>query len=115
MQYPMMFRLAQKLNTPALPNVREAVNVELSRLYLESKIKIDETVAITCGSRGIANYTAIIKAIVDHLKKLGSKPFLIPAMGSHGGGTAEGQRELLTNLGITEDAIGAEIRSSMET
>jgi Lactate racemase N-terminal domain len=115
MQYPLMFHLGQKLENPTLGNVPEAIDAELSRLNLRSKVKAGETVAITCGSRGIANYAVIIKAVVDYFKKLNAKPFLIPAMGSHGGGTAEGQREMLVTLGIKEEVIGAEIRSSMET
>jgi hypothetical protein len=115
MPYPLMFRLAQKLHNPTLAEIPEAVGIELSKLKLESKVKAGDTVAITCGSRAIANYAVIIKAVVDHFKKLKAIPFLIPAMGSHGGGTAEGQRELLHTLGITEEVTGAEIRSSMET
>jgi hypothetical protein len=107
--------LAQRLHNPTLGKVPEAVDAELSKLNLGSKVKASDTVAVTCGSRGIANYAVIIKAVVDHFKKLKAIPFLVPAMGSHGGGTAEGQRELLHTLGITEEVTGAEIRSSMET
>ena len=70
--------------------------------------------AVTAGSRGIANIHLITKAIVDHLKTLGAKPFIVPAMGSHGGGTAEGQREILEGYGITEEFVGCPIRASME-
>jgi hypothetical protein len=115
MLYPRMFRIAQKLENPAIQDVPQAIELELARLRLSARVKPRDTVAITCGSRGIANYAAIIKSVVDYFKKLGSTPFLIPAMGSHGGGTAEGQRELLKSLGITEEGAGAEIRSSMET
>jgi hypothetical protein len=72
-------------------------------------------VAITVGSRGIANIATITKAIVEHVKSLGGVPFIVPAMGSHGGGTAEGQREILAGYGVTEPFAGCEIRSSMET
>jgi hypothetical protein len=115
MPYPRMFRLGQKLHNPTLGKVPEAVDAELSKLNLGSKVKSGDTVAVTCGSRAIANYAVIIKAVVDHFKKLKATTFLVPAMGSHGGGTAEGQRELLHTLGITKKATGAEIRSSMET
>ncbi len=71
--------------------------------------------AITAGSRGIANIGQITRAIVDHVKSLGAEPFIVPAMGSHGGGTAEGQREILAGYGITEALCGCPIRSSMET
>ena len=109
MLYPLMFRLGQRLHNPTLGNVPDTVDAELSKLNLRRKVKPGDTVAITCGSRAIANYAVIIKAIVDHLKKLKVTPFLVPAMGSHGGGTAEGQRELLHSLGITEKVTGAEI------
>jgi hypothetical protein len=115
MQYPMMFRLGQKLHGPKIDDIPAAVEAELSKLCLESKVKAGNTVAITCGSHRIANYVSIIKAVVDHFKHFKSIPFLVPAMGSQGAGTAEGQRELLHTLGITEETIGTEIRSSMET
>lgn len=71
--------------------------------------------AITAGSRGIANIAEIIRAIVDHFKQLGAKPFIVPAMGSHGGGTDEGQRQVIESYGITESFVGCPIRSSMDT
>jgi hypothetical protein len=114
MPYPLMFRLVQKLHNPTVGNVPDAVDAELSKLKLGIKVKAGETIAITCGSRAIANYAAIIKAVVDHFKSLEAIPFLVPAMGSHGGGTAEGQRALLHTLGITEEVTGAEIRCSMD-
>jgi hypothetical protein len=72
-------------------------------------------VAITAGSRGVANVAAIIKAIVEHLRGLGAEPFIVPAMGSHGGATAEGQRAVVESYGITEQFLGCPIRSSMDT
>jgi hypothetical protein len=72
-------------------------------------------VAITAGSRGIANIAHITRAIVDHFKQLGAKPFIVPAMGSHGGGTAQGQRQIVESYGITESLLGCPIRSSPET
>ena len=115
MQYPLMFRLGQKLHGTRIDDVPAAIEAELAKLRLGSKIKPGDTVAITCGSRRIANYPTIIKALVGHFKRLRANPFLVPAMGSHGSGTAEGQREVLRGLGITEEIVGAEIRSSMET
>jgi hypothetical protein len=69
---------------------------------------------LTAGSRGIANIPLILKSVVAFLKDLGARPFLVPAMGSHGGATAEGQRHLIESYGITEEYVGAPIRSSME-
>jgi len=110
-----MFRLGQKTHGPTLNDVPVAVETELSGLRLGTRIKPGETVAIACGSRRIANYPGIVKAVVDHFRRLGANPFIIPAMGSHGNGTPEGQREVLHSLGINEPSTGAEIRSSMET
>ena len=72
------------------------------------------SVAVAAGSRGIANIQRITRAVVDGLRKIGHKPFLVPAMGSHGGATGAGQIEILSTFGITESAMGCEIRSSME-
>ena len=71
--------------------------------------------AITAGSRGIAHIATIIKAVVDHFKRLGAAPFIVPAMGSHGGGTAAGQREILAGYDVTEEYCGCPIKASMET
>jgi len=71
-------------------------------------------IAVTCGSRGVDRYLDILRAVVRFLKEKGAEPMLIPAMGSHGGATAEGQTEMLHHFGITEDTIGAKIYSSME-
>lgn len=78
-----------------------------------SKVKPGMTVAITVGSRGIANIAGIVRAIADSLKTFGAAPFIVPAMGSHGGATAEGQTAVLAGYGVTEEAMGVPIRSSM--
>ena len=70
-------------------------------------------VAIGAGSRGIANLATIVRGVVDAVRDSGYEPFVFPAMGSHGGATAEGQREMLASLGVTEETISCEIRSSM--
>lgn len=71
-------------------------------------------VAVGVGSRGIANLPLLVRGVIERLDDLGYEPFIFPAMGSHGGATAEGQREMLESLGITEERVGCEIRSSME-
>ncbi len=113
--FPKMLRLRQKFDCPRIADVRDAVEQQLSGLCLADRVKPGETVAITAGSRGIANIAQIIKAIVAHFQNLGATPFIVPAMGSHGGGTAEGQREILAGYDITERYVGAEIRASMVT
>ncbi len=79
-----------------------------------SRIQPGQSVAIGVGSRGLANLPALVKAMVAAVRTRQAYPFVVPAMGSHGGGTAPGQRQVLTQLGITEDTVGAEIRATME-
>ncbi|MBY0526336.1 MAG: nickel-dependent lactate racemase [Gemmataceae bacterium] len=114
MGYPKLFRVRQKFDRPRLEDVGAAVRAALEPLDLGSTIRPGQTVALTAGSRGIANIPTILKSVVEYVKKLGGKPFLVPAMGSHGGGTAEGQRHVLESYGITEAFVGAPIRASME-
>lgn len=113
--YPQIFRVRQAFERPRIDDVAAETSRQLQRLELGRQIKPGQRVAITAGSRGIANIHRIIKAIVDHLKSLGAQPFIVPAMGSHGGGTAEGQRKVIEGYGITEDFCGCPILSSMET
>jgi len=115
MQYPLMFRLRQRLHGPKIEDVPAAVDAELSRLSLGSKVRAGDSVAIACGRRPMANYVAIMKAVVDHFKHLKANPFLVPAMGRHGPDCTEWQREILQDSGINEQTVGAEIRWSMET
>ncbi|MCC9608692.1 DUF362 domain-containing protein [Blastopirellula sp. JC732] len=115
MQLPKLFRLRQTFPRPLVDDIPAEVDSQLASLELSKQVKPGETVAITAGSRGIAHIKEIIKAIVDHLKGIGAKPFIVPAMGSHGGGTAEGQLGVLASYGITPEYCGCEIRASMET
>jgi len=114
---PRMIRVRQifdreRIETTDIP---AAVTAQLSRPDLGDYIKQGQRIAITCGSRGIANVPVITKAIVDFVKSRGAKPFVVPAMGSHGGATAEGQKTLIESYGVTESFIGCPILSSMET
>src|SRR5690349_1595053 len=116
-QYPLTFRVRQSFESPTLPveQIASTVAAELSRLNLGQTVKPGQSVAITAGSRGVANIALIIKAAVAHFQSLGAKPFIVPAMGSHGGGTPEGQRGLIEGYGVTEEYCGCPIRASMET
>ncbi|MFZ9089487.1 MAG: lactate racemase domain-containing protein [Planctomycetaceae bacterium] len=114
-EFPVMCDVTQRFQTPTLEDVPAAVRSQLCGLNLASRIRPGDTVAIPAGSRGIANIGAILKEIVSHFRELGAKPFLVPAMGSHGGGTAEGQVRMLKSLGVTPESTGAEIRATMET
>jgi hypothetical protein len=109
-----MVRLRQHFEKNGIENVSRAVHDTLQKLNLGRTIRSGHTVALTAGSRGIANIPLILRTVVQHLRDLGARPFLVPAMGSHGGGIAEGQRKVLESYGITEAYVGAPIRASME-
>ena len=110
-----MLRIRQKFDAAKVEDIPAEVAAQLSTLNLGQKISAGQTVAITVGSRGIANIAVITKAICDHVKSLNAVPIIVPAMGSHGGGTADGQRDIIEGYGVTEEFTGAEIRSSMDT
>ena len=113
--YPQLFRVRQTFPRVRVDDASGQVRRELEKLGLGEKIGSGKRVAITAGSRGIANIHVIIKAVVDYLHQWGAKPFVVPAMGSHGGATASGQRALIEQYGITEDYCGCPILASMET
>ncbi len=102
-------------SVPALDNLEGEIHAALAALRLDSTRLRGKTIAVSAGSRGIANLREIVRAVCDWLKSQGATPFVFPAMGSHGGGTAEGQRKILEEYGITQESVGAEVRSSMET
>ena len=115
MSFPTLARVRQSIPQPQVADVPGTVR----RLILESNIRkrIPEggTVAVGVGSRGITTIPVVAKAAIDTLKELGFRPFIVAAMGSHGGATKEGQRELLAGYGITPEAMGVEVRTDMET
>ena len=115
MAYPRLMRVAQHFEAPTVDDIPGTVRDEVARLNLSSQVKAGQTIAISVGSRGIANIALIVKSLVNELKALGGKPFLVPAMGSHGGGIAENQRGIIESYGVTEEFTGAPIRASMET
>ena len=114
MQLPRMMRVRQRFDGPDLEDIPGAVREEIAKLNLSDKVARGDSVAISVGSRGIANIALITKSMIEELQALGAEPFAVPAMGSHGGGRAEGQREIIESYGVTEEYIGAPIRSSME-
>jgi hypothetical protein len=104
-------RVRQQLVSNPIADLTEAVHAALDRLNLQVP---RGDVGITAGSRGIANIAAITRAAGDWLRQHGARPFLFPAMGSHNGGTAEGQRAMIESLGLTEEAMAMPIRASMD-
>jgi hypothetical protein len=113
--FPMMCDVLQRFETPRLADIPAAVREQMERLQLGAKIRPGQTVAIPAGSRGVANIGLILREVAAYFTSLGAHPFLVPAMGSHGGGTAEGQVKLLKTLGVTEASVGVPIRATMET
>ncbi len=104
-------KIRQQFAREALSDIEQTVH---NQVTAKLQITPGARIAITVGSRGINNIARIAKAVVAAVKACGGAPFIIPAMGSHGGATAEGQREILASYGVTEDAMGCPIRSSME-
>lgn len=117
MKFPNMLTIAQRFERPVVAELESHLTGRVNTIvkHIQDHTRSGQTVAVACPSRGIANYPFIIKIIVEHLKAIGLSPFLFPAMGSHGGGTAEGQKRTLEHLGITEEYTGAPIRSSLKT
>ena len=111
-QIPKIAKVHQTFNNDELADVEGELRRGLEATC--APIKPGARIAITCGSRGIDKYALIIKTVADFVKEKGGQPILIPAMGSHGGATAEGQEEVLRRYGITEETIGAPVVSSME-
>jgi hypothetical protein len=114
MPLPRMMRVRQHFPRPKVDNVPTAVRESLGKLNLARAIKPGQTVALTGGSRGIANIATILKSTAQFVRDLGASPFIVPAMGSHGGGTAEGQTAVLNEYGISEDFVGCPIKASMD-
>jgi hypothetical protein len=114
MNFPKVYRLRQNFDRTLVQDIPGTVKAELKKLSLEKRVKPGQRVALTGGSRGVANIAVILKAAVEHLKSLGVQPFIFPAMGSHGGATAEGQTALLAHYNVTEAFTGAPVLSSME-
>ena len=114
---PDMFRAEQAFDKSHIEptEIPSIVRKELSRPEIADTIQPGMSIAITAGSRGVANVDTITRAIVDFCKERGADPFIVPAMGSHGGATAEGQAQLLEGYGITAETMGCPVKSSMET
>lgn len=113
---PKMFRVKQIFLRPKIEpeEIPEIIRKLLNDEKFASRVKPGMRIAITAGSRGIANVALTTKCIADFVKSRGAYPFVVPAMGSHGGATAEGQKEILAGYGITEDYMECPIISSME-
>src|ERR671932_2228119 len=114
MPFPKIVKVRQEFPRPRVEDIEALLREECEKQEIKSRIRPGARVALTAGSRGVANIGIILRSLVRILKEKGAKPFLVPAMGSHGGATAEGQVQILESLGITEEFCEAPIRSSME-
>ena len=110
--FPSMLSVRQKFETALPMDVEAAISEGFEAI--RPKLKSGMRVGLAVGSRGISNLSEIVLLVVQELKSAGTKPFIIPAMGSHGGATAEGQIALLAGYGVTEAKMGVPIRPSME-
>ncbi|WP_434133830.1 lactate racemase domain-containing protein [Sporomusa sphaeroides] len=111
---PRMVKVRQNFIAPELDNVVKALGQEFQKPGIGDRIMPGMRIAIAVGSRGVAEISAITRATVAEIKKRGGQPFVVPGMGSHGGATAEGQEQVLKELGVTADSVGCPIISSME-
>lgn len=115
LRLPRMFRARQVFDDTRLDDTTRAVMDELGKPAIRSLVRPGTRIAVAVGSRGIRSIDRITRALVDGLKAMGAHPFIVPSMGSHGSGTAEGQTSLLAGYGVTEEAMGVPILASMET
>jgi Lactate racemase N-terminal domain len=111
---PKMVKVRQKFSAPQLEDVGAGVRKTLNETNVLAKINEGDSVAIAVGSRGLAELPVLVRETVREIRRVGGHPFIVPAMGSHGGATAEGQIDVLHQLGVTEEAVEARIKSSME-
>jgi hypothetical protein len=107
-----MMRVRQNFPHPPALDIRTTLHAEFVKV--RPRIKTGARIAVGVGSRGITNLAAIVGEVLENLRRAGAQPFIIPAMGSHGGATPDGQRDLLADYGVTEEAMGAPIHSSLE-
>ncbi|WP_423801390.1 lactate racemase domain-containing protein [Neobacillus sp. SAB-20_R2A] len=111
---PKMAKVKVNFSDEKIDNLEHALMEKLQQEHIRKTVKPGMEIALAVGSRGLDRLVELTEVTVRFLKELGAKPFIVPSMGSHGGATAEGQREVLAHLGVTEESVGCEIRSSME-
>ena len=112
---PRMYRVRQQFDDRKLEDVAGATRSELEKPEIRQLVKPGAKVAVAVGSRGIRNLYTIVETVVQSLKAMGARPFIVSAMGSHGNGTEEGQREVLAGYGITEENLGVPVVTTVDT
>ena len=114
LRLPPMLKIRQRFQVPPAIDPAQAVEREFAALKEGLSLPSGAKVAVGVGSRGISGLATVVREVVECLRSLGAEPFILPAMGSHGGATAQGQIEVLAHRGITEEACGAPLRATME-
>ncbi|MBQ41391.1 MAG: DUF2088 domain-containing protein [Gemmatimonadetes bacterium] len=114
MPFPSMARFRQRFEVNSIGNVAGAVREQLAAAGLKEAIAPGARIAVTGGSRGIDEIDLITRTVIDCIRECGGKPFVLPAMGSHGGATAEGQKEVLSSYGISQESMGVPVEATME-
>ncbi len=112
---PNMVKVRQNFDRTCIPEGEIPNRLRTELKHISGGIQPGMRIAITCGSRGINHYALMVRTIVDYVKGLGAEPFLVGAMGSHGGATEAGQKQILTDYGITEAAMGCPVLCQMDT
>ena len=110
---PKMYAVRQNFEKRRIENIQEETRKQLENVFGETDFA-GKKIAVTAGSRGISHSVEILRTILDFLKEKGAKPFIVPSMGSHGGGTMQGQLDVLSHLGITPESMGVPCEPSME-
>lgn len=111
---PKLTRVRQHFDSKKIKDIEIAVREELGRKEIREKIQKGSKTAVAVGSRGIRNLEQIVKVLIRELKLLGAEPYIVSAMGSHGGGTEDGQREILSGYGITEEKMGVPVVTTVD-
>ncbi len=114
MTFPPLAQVRQSIPQPQVLDIAGTVGRLIRESRLSERVQVGGTIAVGVGSRGITSISTVARATVDTLKAMGYRPFIVAAMGSHGGATSEGQRELLAGYGITPEAMGVEVRTEMD-
>jgi len=114
MTLPAVYRVRQHFKAKSIEDVAGAVRAQFAGFDPGDKVKPGQSVALAVGSRGLHHLTTLVATTIDCLKALGLKPYIIPAMGSHGAATGEGQAEVLAGLGISEATMGVPVRATMD-
>jgi len=105
--------IRQILNQPVVADVAAEVRRQWQSSRLPKRLRHGDRVAVAVGSRGVTNLATIVRATVEVLRDFGTQPFIVAAMGSHGGGTPEGQRQILADYGVNEEALRVPVKTDM--